>query len=257
MKRLLLLLVLVQCFCFAGPACAEKLTFVVPEYPPHTYADSASPHGASGLAVEIVEAALDSMGVPYEFKVLPWARGLYLVEQGVVDGVFNLYLTSRREQFFDYCSEVLFNERIFLFSRAGATLGWDGDFASLKGKRVGVALGFSYGPRVGAAMAAGDLAGIEFYSMMECVEALLSGKVDAILSTYEVGYALGEAAGAPEGLVALEPMVESVPSYVAFSKMRKLKPVRDRLDGTLRAMRERGELDHMIADFYKRYATQR
>ncbi|UZP68954.1 transporter substrate-binding domain-containing protein [Desulfovibrio mangrovi] len=257
MKRFLLLLALVQCFCVAVSASAEKLTFVLPEYPPHTYADSASPHGASGLAVEIVEAALDSMGVTYEFKVLPWARGLYMVEQGVVDGVFNLYLTPRREQFFDYCSEVLFNERIFLFSRAGTNIGWNGDFASLKGKRIGVALGFSYGPRVGVAMAAGELASIEFYSMMECVEALLSGKVDAVLSTYEVGYALGEAAGAPEGLVALDPMVESVPSYVAFSKMRKLKHVRDRLDSTLKAMRDRGEIDRMIADFYKRYATER
>ncbi|MFV0347079.1 MAG: substrate-binding periplasmic protein, partial [Halodesulfovibrio sp.] len=125
MRHFLLLLLILLCFTVPADA-AESLTFVVPEYPPHSFADPASPHGASGLSVDIVSTALDKMGVSYTIKVYPWARSLYLVEQGLVDGVFNLYKTEERQQALDYCSEVLFAEQVCLIARAGVDTGWNG-----------------------------------------------------------------------------------------------------------------------------------
>lgn len=148
---ILLLLVLL---CVAAPTDAEEpLSFVVPEYPPHFFADPASLHGASGLSVSIVSAALDKMEVSCTIKVYPWARNLYLTEQ-----------------------------------------------------------------------------------------ALMDGKADVVLSDSEVDRNLAKITGRERALVVLSPMVERVPSYVGFSKLRKMQSVRDRLDGVLRTMRQNGEI---------------
>lgn len=237
--------------CFAVPAeAAEPLTFVVPEYPPHSLADPASPHGASGLSVSIVSAALDKMGISYTLKVYPWARSLYLVEQGVVDGVINLYMTPERQKVLDYCSEPLFSERVFLFTRSGSGIQWNGDFSSIAGRRLGVALGFSYGTRADAAKASGKLNILEFYTLQENIKALMDGKVDVVLSDIDVARSLARSVGKEAMLVALSPVVENVYSYVAFSKLRHLQPLRDRLDGVLRTMRENGEIALLVQQYH-------
>ncbi len=240
--RVFPILLIVMLFVAGTAEAAEPLSFVVPEYPPHSFADSSSPHGATGLSVDIVSAALDKMGVSYTLKVYPWARSLYLVEQGVVDGVINLYMTPERQQVLDYCSEPLFFERVYLFARAGTTIGWNGDFRSIAGKRLGVALGFSHGARADAAKVSGEINIIEFYSMQENINALMDGNVDVVLSDSDVARYLTKSVGKEGMLVALNPIVESVPSYVAFSKKRNLQQLRDRLDEVLRAMRENGDI---------------
>jgi polar amino acid transport system substrate-binding protein len=78
--------------------------------------------------------------------------------------------------------------------------------------------------------------------MQENINALMDGNVDVVLSDSDVARYLTKSVGKEGMLVALNPIVESVPSYVAFSKKRNLQQLRDRLDEVLRAMRENGDI---------------
>lgn len=146
-RRLLLALIaLVGLASDAGacPAGPSPLIFGTSErdYPPH----SLNRNGAvSGFDVEVVQAALDSLGCAVEFRPLPWKRALKSLELGRIDGLLTMFRTTEREAFTWYPSEYVSREEMHFVVRAESGMRFDGDLRFLEGRTVGVYRGASYG----------------------------------------------------------------------------------------------------------------
>lgn len=256
MKKLFVGIVLLFCLCIHEDGYAERLTLTAPEYPPHVYANATSPIGASGAAVEIVAEALRRMGYEFTCKVLPWARGMYLVGHGDVDGIMLAYRKPGREKVLEYCEEELYRDRIFFFS---SSLVGVSDPAVRRNatnahpvKRVGVVLGYSYGPIFDATVQDRQRFRIqEYYTLQEVIAALLDGQVDMVPSDYDVALEMAKSMGKPDALTPMLPMVEAVPLYVAFSRTRDYSDVRRRMDATLRQMRTDGAMAMIHKRFFR------
>lgn len=122
---------------------AEQLTLVAEDdWAPY----SSLKHGqAHGLAVDIVRAAYQEMGVQVTFRSMPYARCMKLVEVGREVGCFNSLKDATTAPVFAFGRQPLFTATIAIYSHqpeAGMTV------AALAGKRVGLTNGYTYGSEV-------------------------------------------------------------------------------------------------------------
>ena len=108
-------------------------------FSPFCYAENGQP---KWLFVALVSAAFDDMGVAYDTSVYPFKRAMHVADkgEGIVVGILK---NNERQELLDF-SDPFYVEVSSLFVRKGESF----PFASindLKGKRIGVKLGWSYG----------------------------------------------------------------------------------------------------------------
>jgi polar amino acid transport system substrate-binding protein len=123
-------------------------TFVLAERPELLVCDIWPPYsvttkdGLSGLSVEVVRAVYARLGVE-DVKILPlpWKRALDMARFGDADGLFTANHTPERAVYFLYPEEPLMESPWLVWTRRGTTVEKLDD---LKGKRVGVVMGYSY-----------------------------------------------------------------------------------------------------------------
>lgn len=109
------------------------------EYPPFCYQDNGQ---TKGLFVDVVTAIFDDMGVAYKIKSYPFKRAMLSADmgEGIVVGIIK---NNDRQRSLDYSSPFYIDKNVLFVSKGHAF-----PFSSindLKGKRVGVKLGWSYG----------------------------------------------------------------------------------------------------------------
>ena len=101
---------------------------------------------AEGMAVEIVQAAYRAVGVRVRFQSMPYARCMRLTEIGRYAGCFNSLKDSTTEPVFLFGQQPLFTATIGIY----ATADWPQPttVSALRGKRVGLTNGYTYGSKV-------------------------------------------------------------------------------------------------------------
>jgi len=113
-------------------------------YSPYSYEKSGMP---AGLFVDITKRILDSTSLNVTYRMYPFKRAMVLAKQGagLVSGI---YKTPERQRHFNY-SNPYYSEKIILVSDkkiSGSLIGTN--FTSIKGWRVGLLRGMSYGEAV-------------------------------------------------------------------------------------------------------------
>jgi len=80
----------------------RKLLLVGESFPPFTFEKNGIP---IGIDVEILELALQRVGVPYEIKVIPWARAVKMIEYGSADVLIGANYSDERNEFAYYTED--------------------------------------------------------------------------------------------------------------------------------------------------------
>lgn len=99
-----------------------------------------------GMAVDIVRAAYEAVGVPVRIKSMPYARCMKLVELGREVGCFNALQDSSTRGIYQFGRYALFGARQAIYART--PLRRPVTLDDLTGKRVGVTNGYTYGSDV-------------------------------------------------------------------------------------------------------------
>lgn len=230
-----------------APARADAFRLATLDYPPYSVARGAA---VTGIAAETVRAAFSRLGHEARIEILPWAEALDQAKRGEIDGVFTIFRTPEREEFLDFSREALADQVMVLLARSGRGLEIEA-LSALAGKNIGVVRGLSYGPVFDQAVKSGVLPRITpFASGEETLKALLAGRVDLAVSNrygaMDILTRLGRSADTEE----LSPPLETVPSYLAFSKRKNLAALRDAVDSTLVEMRRDGTLQSILEAWF-------
>ncbi|MBU2713685.1 substrate-binding periplasmic protein [Zooshikella harenae] len=228
-------------------AAREELEIVTLQYPPYEYKDSGT---VKGIAVDIVKEAFRRIKYPIRIEVYPWARAIKKIKMGDADAIFTAFKTPDRELFADYSNEILLNQVVSLYTLKKSTIQFDGDLTKLARYRFGIIRKVSYGEAFDNALDKGIISFTMISNSGESnFQMLILGRVDIVVSNrYGAKYILTDL-GSLNEVKELHPPLQSIPSYIAFSKKRKLTRVRDKFDKGLSEMKKDGTYRKIIDNF--------
>lgn len=122
-------------------AMAQPLRLVCDIWPPYQYENRGE---LTGFSVELVNEVYASMGITDQtMTAFPWKRAMEIVTHGRADALFSANYTVDRSVFGQYPDTPLFEAPWVLWTRRGIKLT---SLDDIKGKKVGVVMGYSYTP---------------------------------------------------------------------------------------------------------------
>lgn len=196
---------------------------------------------AAGIYPAIVGAALEKIGMPARLEVQPFRRAMAgLGEASLAGGA--VVLTPERHALAAF-SAPYFTETVGVYTRGGAPLR---SVEQLRGKRVGVIRGWSYGAEFDAARAANAFVVEEVDTDLANFRKLALGRVDAVMATTAAGellrrlprFALFATPGRP---------IMAVPIRLAINRNDARRSLLARFDRAIEQMRRSGEIDAIAA----------
>ncbi|WP_020407189.1 substrate-binding periplasmic protein [Hahella ganghwensis] len=245
MKKLLYSYLVSLTLLFPAGTNASEYVFVSLEFPPLEYTgDNGKP---TGIAVDIVRKIMASLGHQVEINIHPWSRSLDLVRKGNADAIFTAYRTPERETFLDYSNEVLIQQTVSLYAKKGSTITFSGDLSTLRDKQIGVVSTISYGVRFDQLRESLNIQPVQ--KLEQNFQKLLLGRIDLFISSKWVADWKLQTAGMTDHITRLPTEVESIPSFIGFSKKQGLTRLRDDFDRELIKLKNNGEYEEIL----KRY----
>jgi polar amino acid transport system substrate-binding protein len=224
---------LVTSIASAGPNALKLATL---EYPPFIYQENDE---AKGPLVETVKELFRRLEFEIDIHFYPVPRGLLMVSEGDVDAYFTLKRNEEREKSLLFTRTPLITQNFVFFAKADSDIRWDGAFADVRAYRIGVASQTSYGKRFDDAVKKGELGVLEAAGSFEQnFRKLIAGRVDLIVNSYDVGMAILKRLGAEQEVEVLSPPIESVPSYLAFTRKKDYADLASRYDRALDQLNE-------------------
>ena len=154
----------------AGSAQTKPLRLVSTEWPPFT-----NEPGQARFALDLVEAALGRIGLTSQTTIVDAAKFTPALLNGPFDGSAAVWKDPERERVLLFSQPYLEN-RLILVGRTGADVS-AASLADLKGKRVAIVEGYSYGAEIDAAGPTVVRSSGEEDSLRQ----LLGGQVDYVL----------------------------------------------------------------------------
>lgn len=248
MKKIMVACLII--FLSAASCFARTLEVVTLQYPPYAYKEKSD---VKGVATEVVRAVFRKMGQPIEIKLYPWARAIKMIELGEADAIFTAYKNPTREKFSDYSREILIQQAISLFVLKSSPAEFDGDLGKLLKYRFGGVRKVSYGTVFDQAVENGVISSPELTITGEVnMSKLLKGRFDILVSNRYGALYILKKMNKLDKVRELSPIVQSVPSYITFSKKRDLTLVRDKFDVVLADMKRNGTYGKIISNFFNK-----
>lgn len=154
-----------------------------------------------GFVSRIVSEAFAREGVVVDYGFFPWKRAYEWAKDGAWDGSVVWSRTPEREQDFLYSDPVVLGEVVF-FHRKDFAFDWE-TIQDIKGYRLGLTRGYTYGEKMDAAMEAGqvkvDIADSDETNFAK----LIRGRIDLFAIDHDVGYDMLHRHFTPEEALSL------------------------------------------------------
>lgn len=248
------LLIMSMTLIMTGRAvCSETLVLAAADTRPTAFLVDGKP---TGMLVELVTEAFRRAGHSVEIKLMPWARCIEEAKIGAVDGVFSSFKLPERELFLSFPKEALTTQIIAFFARSNSTVGFDGGLNSVRDVKIGIINGTSYGKKFDAAVKDGALAHIDRANNIDSnLQKLVFARVDLIPSYREVAMEAARRLDLLSKIQEISPPIESVPSYLAFTKVRDLSKLSRAFDTELALMKQDGTYDRIVERYRRLVAN--
>jgi polar amino acid transport system substrate-binding protein len=248
MKKIYLVLCVTIVFLVCASTHTTALEVVTLQYPPYEFLEDGE---VKGVAVEIVQEVFKRMKVPIKITLYPWDQSLAMIQKGEADAIFTLFKTPEREAFADYSHEVLMPQVVSLFVTKDSHIVFDGDLNKLSRYTFGVVRTVSYGSIFDDAVKNGVIRISEASETgEENMKKLLQGSFDILVSNRYGALDIVKRMNNMDQVQELIPAIQSVPSYIAFSKKRSLTSLRDECDSILRNMKDDGTYESIITSYF-------
>ncbi|KKJ78174.1 hypothetical protein WH95_02185 [Kiloniella litopenaei] len=211
-------------FLFQNIPYASSLDFKIcyedQEQPPYYNGTGIEvPSHNQGVYMEILHKVSSDLGLKLSPVRRPWKRCLKLLEQGRVDGVMGVSFLAERKRIGRYPQKngaLDLNARLAMksysiFRMSDHPFIWNGKLSDIKGKLVGVPLGYSIVPR----LARTGVKVSEHANTEQLFDMLKHGRVEAVVTLEQVGDFLLEAkSNRFKNIIKLEPIIEQKAYYL-------------------------------------------
>lgn len=235
------LMALVAAASIGSAAFAAEIVVFDDGNPPFMYRQGTE---AAGVYVRLTREAFKRAGVEADIQVTAWKRAVAMADAGEA-ALGGCYMNDERLAKYDF-TDKLYDETLLLFVRKGKAFKFE-TMADLKGKKIGVMPGWSYGDAFDKARADKVFTAEEVESDDQNIKKLVAGRLDAIIiEKLSARKLLG---AVPAEVEALAQPLQQLSTYVAFNKKAGKLSVVKKFNDALRAMRADGSYDKIaVAD---------
>ncbi|MCP4024402.1 MAG: amino acid ABC transporter substrate-binding protein [Desulfobacteraceae bacterium] len=248
MKRILICSILLI-FTICSSSWSKDYFFVTFQYPPLEYEDDNGT--AKGVCVEMVSKIMKNLGHEVKIQVFPWTRALKMTRDGKADAIFTAYKNENRQTFLDYSNEVLFPQTIYFYKKKGSNLTFEGDLMQLKDVQIGVVSTISYGTKFDSVKS--SLCIQKANKLEHNFVKLRLGRISLVPSYSCVADYVLKKMNLEDDIVKIPVQIDSVPSYIAFSKKIDLAVLKENFDKEIITMKKNGEYASMLKAFGVQY----
>lgn len=98
-----------------------------------------------GLGAELVRILAARTGNTVRFRMVPWARAQAMLAQGQADILIGPYKAPERFSSMAFSEKPFYQDQIVFYTRQDASFSWDGNYATLKNRRLVMLNGWAYG----------------------------------------------------------------------------------------------------------------
>lgn len=202
----------------AGHADDRTVRLTSLDWPPYT--GSELPDG--GASVVVARAAFEAMGYELEVSFYPWNRAVNLARDGErYHGYFPEYYASSIEAEFHF-SDAMGSGPLGLAEQADNPFEWD-SIEDLHGLRIGVVSGYVNTDAFDAAVAAGDIQGMEAPADSNNLRMLQAGRLQmTVIDQNVMNYLLAtELPDAADSLSFNPRLLEDKSLHICFSRTER------------------------------------
>ena len=226
----------------------ETVTVSTGEWAPYTTEEDEF----HGVALHIVSAAFQAVGLQVEYQWYPWARAMHEAEVSNTDFSGIWFYNEDRASKFDYTDPVISSVNVF-FKRKDNDFDWTDYDSFPKDKLVGRTISYSYGEEFDEAVKTGRVNVDDARNDTLNFRKLIRGRIDAFAVTDLVGYALLKKEFRFEmELLDTHPMpISEAPLHLISAKgNRRSESLIPRFNRGMEMLRESGDLDRIL-DLYR------
>jgi polar amino acid transport system substrate-binding protein len=241
----IILLLLVLVIGWPSPVPAQRPPIIVAvdvAYPPYMFGTAP----ANGIYPEIIRAAFQQCGLPVKVIGYPWKRALELGREGKV-AIGGIYQNLKRMENFDY-SDPLFTETLVICVKKGRRFPFRG-VIDLKGKRVGVNRGWSYGEVFDNARGSGLFKAEEATDNQANLKKLLADRVDCMIADALSLVRILKQKGWEDKFEMLDPPAAINSTHLVFVKHMHQLQVLELFNQGLVRIKENGTYNRIIDTF--------
>lgn len=197
--------------CLSAFAHGEKLRIVTEPWAPYVYLENGR---AKGIDYEVSAEVFKRLGVEVEWHFLPWKRCLAMIDQGLADGILDIFQTEERGRQLLYPNEPLSDVEFALFY-ANARPHSVNSLQDLRGLSIGTSPGYAYAPAFGES----PLFTREPAPTHEAnFGKLKRGRIDLLITDRRVGRYLTTSLGLEKEISELPLMVSRQSQYLAIRR---------------------------------------
>ena len=121
-------------------AQAKTLRLVTEAWPPYVFEQEGQP---AGLDYEVTREVLKRLNVDLQLQFMPWKRCLLAMDQGLADGILDIFRKPEREAHMQFVDEPLSDIEFVLFFARSRPFPFR-DLADLHGRVIGTSPGYWY-----------------------------------------------------------------------------------------------------------------
>jgi len=144
---------------------------------------------AYGFMSAIVSSAFEKGGRDVSYEFHHWARTEELAKEGKLAGSLGYIKTLQRLKHFYYSEQPIYTIQQAFFNLRGRPISWD-KISDLKGYRIGISKGYSYGGEFMQAVEQKLLDTHEVNSELQGMRMLAAGRIDLLICDLDVGQSL-------------------------------------------------------------------
>jgi polar amino acid transport system substrate-binding protein len=233
-----------SCFLFFNllrPAlCGDMVPWKIASdsvFPPYSYVDTETGQPA-GVDTEIVSAALNAIGQPFEIQLFPWERAKKMLENGQADAAFQFVGTPERRAQYRLAGPIRNGITVFMARGDGPS-----DYQTLSDLApyvIGTVRGFAYTDAFDQAKLKKDSGAADVEQLLR---KLVARRVDLIIGDRYQLLFLANQLGIHDVRIVGKPLAE-VPRFVGFRKDDEEKA--QRFEKGLELIRHSGALNKIL-----------
>lgn len=170
---------------------------------------------------------------------------------GEADCIFTIFRTAEREEFLDFGNQSVIPQIVYFYAKKeGGDAYFNGNFDEIEKLRIGTAFKVNYGPKFEEARARLHID--EAPTIEQTFKKLAVGRVDLVPSNLYTATAMLAKSSFTEfadKIVKLPIPIDNVPSYVAFSKLKRLTALCDQFDSALKKFIASNEYQRLLEKY--------